>query len=560
MLTKYCRICLTSAGVVHQLDEVVHKSLTLYAILCKLYPEAFINYDEPQWPTRVCGNCKHGIMDAFRLYTICMTSFQVFKNQYEWNQLRAETSFSDPSFIIADSDAIELCTPEGNKIKIEEDDKSSLTSDEREIIDSTEERIADEDVQSSISEHQEIAEGRKDIVPPEIAETIEITNETAANYSNEIVELSIEMDCVSPKHAISSIEEHVADIEGSMEYLDDIEDSFHASIYQQSDDNQDENSVVENTVARPEISNAIMNSEYLKDVSDESEREEALPQIFSTELLNCESCRDVFIDKESYKKHIKKHSKGFHIFCKMCCEGFNSANALNVHKCKENSSTLCWICGVLLDTQEKHKRHMQDHGRKGTWACQLCPLQFSSENVLKGHVRTHKKDKGHYCDVCGARLYSKRNLSYHQRAVHGGGVEKVYSCNLCDRRFSLPYMLKTHMNTHTGHRPYSCVYCNRVYGCGGDLVEHVAKHHVGNDNIYQCHLCDADFPRIRELKSHYEEHYRNGQPFYNEILTDFGRFRFTTMDLLKMRHQKEIAQLGSDNALNQVRSRDNKGK
>ncbi|XP_035788248.1 zinc finger protein 69 homolog [Anopheles albimanus] len=557
MLSNYCRICLTSIGVVHQLDEVVHKSLTLYAILCKMYPKAFSDENESNWPTRACRNCKQAVLDAYRLFTVCMATFEVLKVEVpnksdESASLKAEINFPHQRFIVADSD---VYTAEDIKIKSEEDDKSSLTSGEEELIRSTEERInVDEDVHSGASilcrSQQGNEEEGEGIIPYQIVKQSEIHNGATTYCNPEIVELSIEMDCVPPNNIASIIEEHVEDFEESMEYLDDIEDSLHTTPHEENEDNQSENPIVESTVAVEGVSDTVLDLEYLQDRSDESEHEEAFARIFATKLLSCESCQEVFLDKESHEKHIEKHSRGIHIFCKICREGFSSATALNSHKCKGDSSTLCWICGLLLDTREKHKRHMQDHVREGTWACQLCPARFSSESALKGHLRTHKKDKGHYCDVCGARLYSKRNLSYHQQAVHGGGVEKVYSCTLCDRRFSLPYMLKTHMNTHTGLRPYSCVYCNRVYGCGGDLVEHVAKHHVGNDNIYQCHLCDADFPKIKELKGHYEVHCRNGEQFFNEILTDFGKFRFTTMDLLKMRYQKEIAQLGNNTALN----------
>ncbi|XP_050093408.1 PR domain zinc finger protein 5-like [Anopheles aquasalis] len=537
MLTKYCRICLTSAGVVHKLDEVVHKSLTLYAILCKMYPEAFTDNIEAQWPTRVCGICKQAVLDAYELFTVCTATFVVLKNQLKNKShalipLRAEMSFSDQSFTVADSDALDFCNAESITIK-SEDDNLSLTSGEEEIIGSTEDqRInADEDVHSSVSilcsAQQANVEEEKDIVPPQIAETIEIKNEVTTYCNPEIVELSIEMDCMAPNNTFSTVEEHLEDFEENMECL-------YQSTYQENDDYQGENPVLESTEAVQGVS--------------ETGRGETYADKFSNKLLSCEPYQDVFLGKDSHEKDIEKHSKRLHIYCQMCGEAVNSATALNSHKCKDDSSTLCWICGVLLDTREKHKRHMEDHVRERTWACQLCSVRFSSEGALKGHLRTHQKDKGHYCNVCGARLYSKRNLIYHQRAVHGGGVEKVYSCTLCDRRFSLPYMLKTHMNTHTGLRPYSCVYCNRVYGCGGDLVEHVAKHHVGNDNIYQCHLCDADFPKIRELKGHYEMHFKG----HNEIVTEFGKFRFTTMDLLKMRYQKETAKLGNSNALNRL--------
>ncbi|XP_049545262.1 myoneurin-like isoform X1 [Anopheles darlingi] len=558
MLTKYCRICLTSAGVVHQLDEVVHKSLTLYAMLCKMYPEAFADYKGQQWPTRACDICKQAILDAYGLYVVCMSTLDILKKRLKKKQQesRTELNFSSQCFAVPDSDVVDFTAAARNKSN-EGDDKSSLTSEE-EIVCLMEEQIDGDgegycNASFLFSEQQGHVEDEKDIVlKPQIGDTIEIPNETAASYSHEIVELSVEMDCAAPNNTISIEQEHLDDPEESMEYLECIEDSLRVNTYQENDDNVGENAMVKSAIAMPEVTGAIMNSVCLKNDSQKDENDYG--EIFSSQIFSCKSCQDVFFDKKTLEKHLKYHRIGFHIFCKMCHKGFKHETALYTHKCAFDSSTLCWICGKLLDTLEKHKRHMEAHMPEGSWACQLCPLRFSTQTAMNSHEYIHKKDIRHCCDICGVNLSSKRNLKYHQRAVHGGGIEKLHPCNVCGRRFAIPSMLKSHMNTHTGHRPYSCVYCNRVYGSGGDLVEHVAKHHVGNDNIYQCHLCDADFPKIKEIRIHYEAHYRNGEKLDNEILTEFGRFRFTIMDLLKMRRRKETTALSNDNANNQFPS------
>ncbi|KAI8609408.1 hypothetical protein BC830DRAFT_1054687, partial [Chytriomyces sp. MP71] len=31
-----------------------------------------------------------------------------------------------------------------------------------------------------------------------------------------------------------------------------------------------------------------------------------------------------------------------------------------------------------------------------------------------------------------------------------------YMCNVCSKRFTRPSTLRTHMNSHTGERPYPC--------------------------------------------------------------------------------------------------------
>ncbi|XP_035788250.1 histone-lysine N-methyltransferase PRDM9-like [Anopheles albimanus] len=558
MLSNYCRICLTSIGVVHQLEEVVHKSLTLYEMLCKMYPEACGDNNEPQWPTRVCRNCKHGLLEAYRLYVVCMSTLSVLKKHMQNSatrpsQLSAKIDIPEKSNTRSGHDGIDF----KNAVIIiddEEDEEHCLTSEQEEEFDSEQKKTNGNEHEGrktfSLSDHQanahESIENTFLLLHPQNAKSL--TNECGAETwkSCDIVERSI-------KVASSIDQEQMEDSEESMEYLDNVEDSLDAS---GNDDNQAETAMVEEAVTEYAVSATIINSERQDYGSDESEGEDIFAKMFSSEIFSCKSCRDVFLDKESHVKHMKNHSKGCKKFCKMCNEGFKNESALCAHECYSNTSILCWICGEITTASRKHETHMLSHRPKEMWACNLCPLRFNYETVLKAHLNTHKRQKLYCCDICGMNLVSKRNFEKHQWTRHKATKEELYtvSCGVCSQKFTDRYVLKRHMNTHTGLRPYSCVYCNRVYGSGGDLVEHVAKHHVGNDNIYQCHLCDADFPKIKELKGHYEVHCRNGEQLYNEILTEFGKFRFTTMDLLKMRRRKEMMALSSDNANNQFPS------
>ncbi|XP_050093398.1 zinc finger and BTB domain-containing protein 49-like [Anopheles aquasalis] len=557
MLTKYCRICLTSIGVVHQLDEVVHHSLTLYAILCKMYPEAFTDNNDAQWPTRVCGICKQAVLDAYGLYIVCKATFKVLKVQLQdssikSNPLRPEFIFPDQNLTAmhnSEKDFKEAFVIVGN----EEDNLNFPLSREERSTRSRIDKIIEEkhvnthESECLFDELQERNNAVESVSELQNVETIKMNSEDTTSHGNKIVELSIEMDYVTPNNTISIEEEYLEDFEESIEHVEDVKDILYTTAIQETEHNHVENAIVESLETLPKESDTIRNVVCLKEEFEESEDEEAFADFYPTEVFSCKSCRDVFLEKESYEEHIKNHSKGHHSFCKICSEGFKSEATLNEHKCKHESSTLCWICGKIMNTASKLRTHIQSHIPDCTWDCQLCPLRFPTKGALKCHVITHKKDKLYCCDVCGANLSTKRNLAEHQWAQHRAKKEDRYtiSCGICSQRFASTYVLKRHMNTHTGLRPYKCVYCNRVYGNGADLIEHVAKHHVGNDNIYMCHLCDADFPKIRELKAHYEVHFRKGEKFYNEILTEFGKFRFTTMDLLKMRHQKEMVALSN---------------
>lgn len=54
------------------------------------------------------------------------------------------------------------------------------------------------------------------------------------------------------------------------------------------------------------------------------------------------------------------------------------------------------------------------------------------------------------------------------------GTQKKHKCKVCDKRFTRPSSLQTHMYSHTGEKPYSC----EVEGCGRhfSVVSNLRRH------------------------------------------------------------------------------------
>ena len=117
------------------------------------------------------------------------------------------------------------------------------------------------------------------------------------------------------------------------------------------------------------------------------------------------------------------------------------------------------------------------------------------------------------CQSCTYTTNSKRNLRHHMRRKH---LERTFKCTECDKAFGLGKDLREHMRSHC--KQVSCDVCGKKFTRNYFLQKHFAnKHTLKNDKpervkqpqkkldkplVYGCNQCDYIGKTARNLRNH----------------------------------------------------------
>lgn len=96
-----------------------------------------------------------------------------------------------------------------------------------------------------------------------------------------------------------------------------------------------------------------------------------------------------------------------------------------------------------------------------------------------------KKRRPSVCCFCQKAFSSPANLETHLR-THTG--ERPFGCSTCGKTFSQYWNLKIHKHIHTGERPYQCPHCPDTFSDPSNLKKHQKRHHPQLLKRPQMHL------------------------------------------------------------------------
>lgn len=194
------------------------------------------------------------------------------------------------------------------------------------------------------------------------------------------------------------------------------------------------------------------------------------------QLFECDCCTETFVDKLAYDEHMQSHDSG--IDCTFCGGKFEKANIkehLITHIQAEQRHRISDACfnkkqtKLLTHYLKKHEFKVQ---------CHLCADLFCPRsNMLRHYLAKHSTDRVFYsCDRCNKQFSLLQNLKRHL-AIHEG---ITYECTMCHRKYSRLSDYKMHMNIHNGLK-YQCPICFKCTSRPSYLKKHMVMLHQSKD-------------------------------------------------------------------------------
>lgn len=217
----------------------------------------------------------------------------------------------------------------------------------------------------------------------------------------------------------------------------------------------------------------------------------------------CKTCYKCFDTDKKLKMHINiKHFIPDKFTCALCSEIFNSNNELLKHKIihkAEDRNFLCMTCETAFSDHLEFLTHKTTHENILLYFCLECGKEYDKKKSYISHIKVDY-DNMVKCDMCERDFRSNRIKDHVKESHSKHGKINCVECGVDMPKSKMDY----HMTSHTGVKPFQCLYCGKGFSNRSQRNVHTRIH--TEERPYECTMCHLKCRQSTDLNRHMETH------------------------------------------------------
>ncbi|XP_058117419.1 oocyte zinc finger protein XlCOF6-like [Anopheles ziemanni] len=215
----------------------------------------------------------------------------------------------------------------------------------------------------------------------------------------------------------------------------------------------------------------------------------------ANECFTCEICGCILASKARLRRHMKLHadsdavSSQMHFYpCTGCKALFLSEKTLNEHR---------QVCSKVISNLSE--QYPQDITEQCYDRCGICGVYYPNIVQLKQHIITHMENFPCPFDGCGCEYVSLARLNIHVSTKHVDYFSST--CPHCKKDIDRVDLVQ-HLRTSCQEKHFDCSHCDKKFFSSRALSQHLKK----LDQLFHCIQCDRSFSSRAAYSLHVRTH------------------------------------------------------